>query len=116
MVEVRAGIMKTKVPLSGLRAPDKMGKKRPNSASRCVPIPPCSWTMTGKASMELNLLGYTVEEALAETDKFIDGAVLRGQNTVYIIHGKGTGALRTAIQKHLRTPQKRQELPPGPLR
>ena len=53
--------------------------------------------------MELNLLGYTVEEALAETDKFIDGAVLRGQNTVYIIHGKGTGALRTAIQKHLRT-------------
>ena len=44
-----------------------------------------------------------VEEALAETDKFIDGAVLRGQQTVYIIHGKGTGALRAAIQKHLRT-------------
>ena len=101
LVEVRAGILKTKVPLSGLRAPDKM-QKAPKRQ------PPRGQTRLQldhdrKASMELNLLGYTVEEALAETDKFIDGAVLRGQQTVYIIHGKGTGALRAAIQKHLRT-------------
>ena len=102
MVEVRAGIMKTKVPLSGLRAPDKMEKtpkqRQPVRAHTTVQL-----DHDRKASMELNLLGYTVEEALAETDKFIDNAVLRGQNTVYIIHGKGTGALRAAIQKHLRT-------------
>ena len=101
LVEVRAGILKTKVPLSGLRAPDKM-QKAPKRQ------PPRGQTRLQldhdrKASMELNLLGYTVEEALAETDKFIDSAVLRGQQTVYIIHGKGTGALRAAIQKHLRT-------------
>ena len=101
LVEVRAGILKTKVPLSGLRAPDKM-QKAPKRQ------PPRGQTRLHldhdrKASMELNLLGYTVEEALAETDKFIDSAVLRGQQTVYIIHGKGTGALRAAIQKHLRT-------------
>ena len=56
-----------------------------------------------KSSMELNLLGYTVEEALAEVDRFLDHAMLSNQNTVYIIHGNGTGALRNAIQKHLRT-------------
>jgi Mismatch repair ATPase (MutS family) len=58
-----------------------------------------------KSSMELNLLGYTVEEALAEVDRFLDHAMLSNQNTVYIIHGNGTGALRNAIQKHLRTPK-----------
>ena len=56
-----------------------------------------------KTSMELNLLGYTVEEALGEVDKFLDSGMLRGQQTLYIIHGNGTGALRSAIQKHLRT-------------
>ena len=102
MVEVRAGILKTKVPLSGLRAPDKMERapkqRQPARAHTTVQL-----DHDRKASMELNLLGYTVEEALAECDKFIDNAVLRGQNTVSIIHGKGTGALRAAIQKHLRT-------------
>ena len=44
-----------------------------------------------------------MEEALGEVDKVIDNAVLRNQQTIYIIHGIGTGALRTAIQKHLRT-------------
>ena len=56
-----------------------------------------------KASMEINLLGYTVDEALNEVDKFLDSGMLRGQSTLYIIHGNGTGALRNAIQKHLRT-------------
>ena len=51
-----------------------------------------------KSSMELNLLGYTVEEALAEVDRFLDHAMLSNQNTVYIIHGNGTGALRNAIK------------------
>ncbi|MEG0110743.1 MAG: Smr/MutS family protein, partial [Oscillospiraceae bacterium] len=37
-----------------------------------------------------------------ETDNFIDSGILNGQNTLYIIHGKGTGALRKAIHAHLR--------------
>ena len=103
MVEVRAGILKTKVPLSGLKAPDKMEKpkkkyqpqpaKRGNSVQR----------VERKASMELNLLGMTVGEALLEVDQFIDHAVMNGQTLIYIIHGKGTGALRSAVQQHLRT-------------
>ena len=101
LVEVRAGIMKTKVPLSGLRAPDKMEKRpkqEPRRASTRVQL-----DKNRKTSMELNLLGYTVDEALAEVDKFLDSGMLRGQQTLYIIHGNGTGALRSAIQKHLRT-------------
>ncbi len=101
MVEVRAGIMKTKVPLAGLRAPDKMEKRprqEPRRANTRVQL-----DKGRKTSMELNLLGYTVEEALGEVDKFLDSGMLRGQQTLYIIHGNGTGALRSAIQKHLRT-------------
>lgn len=101
LVEVRAGILKTKVPLSGLKAPDKMQKKprqqQPRTHTRV------QLDHDRKASLELNLLGYTVEEALGEVDRFLDGAVMRGQHTVYIIHGLGTGALRAGIQKHLRT-------------
>ncbi len=101
MVEVRAGILKTKVPLTGLCAPDKMDKRTQKQE------PPRTRTRVElnhdrKSSMELNLLGYTVEEALAEVDRFLDHAMLSNQNTVYIIHGNGTGALRTAIHKHLR--------------
>ncbi|HIZ62307.1 MAG TPA: endonuclease MutS2 [Candidatus Gemmiger avistercoris] len=101
MVEVRAGIMKTKVPLADLRAPDKMEKRprqEPRRANTRVQL-----DKGRKTSMELNLLGYTVEEALGEVDKFLDSSMLRGQQTLYIIHGNGTGALRSAIQKHLRT-------------
>ena len=54
------------------------------------------------AKMECNLLGLTVDEALPEVDSFIDRAILNGQTVVYLIHGNGTGALRTAIHKHLR--------------
>ena len=50
----------------------------------------------------LKKLGLTVDEALPEVDSFIDRAILNGQTVVYLIHGNGTGALRTAIHKHLR--------------
>lgn len=53
------------------------------------------------ASSELDLRGYRVEEALMEVDKFLDAALLSGLNEVYIIHGKGTGALMKAIHEFL---------------
>ena len=111
MVEVRAGIMKAKVPLASLCAPDKMDKRparEPRRSSTRVQL-----DKSRKASMEINLLGYTVDEALAEVDKFLDSGMLRGQQTLYIIHGNGTGALRTAIQKHLRTHKAVKSFRPG---
>ena len=54
-----------------------------------------------------------MDEALNEVDKFLDSGMLRGQTTLYIIHGNGTGALRTAIQKHLRTHKAVKSFRPG---
>ena len=53
-------------------------------------------------SAELNLIGHRVDEALDESDKFLDRALLEGRQAVRIIHGFGTGALRKAIRDHLR--------------
>ena len=105
MVEVRAGIIKTKVPLKGLRTPDKM-KKAPTAPKRSAAKREGGHTTLDRvqrtASMEADLRGLTVEEALMETDQYIDHAVLSGQSEIWLIHGKGTGALRSAIQQHLK--------------
>ncbi len=53
-------------------------------------------------SPEINLLGKTVDEALSALDKYLDDAYLAHLPSVRIVHGKGTGALRQAVQKHLR--------------
>ncbi len=53
-------------------------------------------------SPEINLLGKTVDEAMSVLDKYLDDAYLAHLTTVRIVHGKGTGALRTAVQNHLR--------------
>ncbi len=53
-------------------------------------------------SPEINLLGKTVDEALAELDKYLDDAYLSHLSSVRIVHGKGTGALRKAVHGHLK--------------
>ncbi len=53
-------------------------------------------------SPEINLLGKTVDEALAELDKYLDDAYLSHLSPVRIVHGKGTGALRSAIHNYLK--------------
>lgn len=54
-------------------------------------------------SMELNLLGYRVDEALAMVDKYLDNALYAKVYDVRIVHGVGTGALRKAVQSYLKT-------------
>ena len=103
LVEIRAGIIKTKVPLSKLAAPQKQKpvpqkKYQPRSNSSGGNLD----RVTRSASMEINLLGLIVEEAIHEAYKFIDNGVMSGQSTLYLIHGKGTGALRKALHEHLR--------------
>ena len=55
-----------------------------------------------KISPEINLLGRTVDEALAELDKYLDDAYLAHLSPLRVVHGKGTGALRSAIHQYLR--------------
>lgn len=53
-------------------------------------------------SPEINLLGKTVDEAIARLDKYLDDAYLAHLSSVRVVHGKGTGALRNAVQNHLK--------------
>ncbi len=60
-------------------------------------------SITASLPLELNLLGYHVDEAITALDKYLDEAVLHKVKSVRIIHGYGSGALRTAIWDHLKT-------------
>jgi DNA mismatch repair protein MutS2 len=53
-------------------------------------------------STEINLIGKTVDEAISVLDKYLDDAYLAHLPSVRIVHGKGTGALRKAVQEHLK--------------
>lgn len=57
---------------------------------------------SAKVSQEINLLGYTVDEAIAVLDKYLDDAYIAKMPMVRIVHGKGTGALRNGITAYLR--------------
>ncbi|MEG1069456.1 MAG: endonuclease MutS2 [Ruthenibacterium sp.] len=102
LVEVRAGMIKTKAKLSELALPSK--EKKPQKTMRTAPVSRTGLQSNSvrNASMEINLLGMNVEEALHEVDKFIDDGVLSGKTALYLIHGKGEGILRKAIHTHLR--------------
>ena len=77
---------------------------------KTISSPTLSRTGTGKIKMsksfsvstEINLLGKTVDEAISELDKYLDDAYLAHLPSVRIVHGKGTGALRNAVQNHLK--------------
>jgi len=53
-------------------------------------------------STEINLLGYTVDEAISSLDKYLDDAYIAHLPSVRVVHGKGTGALRSAVHSHLK--------------
>ena len=83
--------------MSKLRAPDAAGATKPQGASvhyESSDAPP---------PVEADLRGLEVVDALSAVDHALDRAVLSGLTEVRIIHGIGTGALRVAVQKHLKT-------------
>ncbi len=96
-VLVQAGIIKTRVPLSNIRLMSKRQLKKKNPGRTVTKS-----VSTPEASSSLDLRGQTVEEALMEVDSFLDRASRMHLSQVTIIHGKGTGALRAAVQQHLR--------------
>ena len=96
-VLVQAGIIKTRVPLGNVRLLSKRQLKKKNPTRTVTKN-----VSTPETSSSLDLRGQTVEEALMEVDNFLDRASRMHLSQVTIIHGKGTGALRTAVQQHLR--------------
>lgn len=97
-VLVQAGIIQTRVPLSNLRLVQEKQKQAPHRGV----IRSVTGRAQARATTELDLRGQMVEEALMNVDRFIDSALLSGIGQLTIIHGKGTGALRTAVQQHLK--------------
>ena len=100
-VTVQMGILRSQVNISNLEIIEEP-----------VPYAAKKFSRTSKSSMkmgkslsvspEINLLGKTVDEAVAELDKYLDDALLSHLNTVRVVHGKGTGALRKGIHEYLR--------------
>ncbi len=100
-VEVRMGAMRAKYPLAELGYVPKKQNKDAKTRGKTA-VSRSGATGGRSARSELNLIGKTVDEALLEVDQFIDEGVMAGFETIYLIHGRGTGALRAAIQQHMR--------------
>ena len=100
-VFVQMGIMKMKIQVSRLRLLDK-SRQNPQTAKKKSPKRgQVSAKVERKGSMELDIRGMACDEGVMEVERFIDGAVLSNVGTVTIIHGKGTGVLRKAVQQRL---------------
>lgn len=100
-LDVQMGILRSKVNISDLEIIEEKPNYLQKSAKR---------TGKGKIKMnksltvatEINLLGKTVDEAIAELDKYLDDASLAHLTSVRIVHGKGTGALRQGVHQYLK--------------
>jgi DNA mismatch repair protein MutS2 len=93
---VQIGSMKTKVKVEQLELlePEKLPTRTVVSRKNIEPK---------RVSMEIDLRGSNIEEGTNALDKYIDDAIMAGLSMIHVIHGKGTGALRTGIQEYLKT-------------
>ncbi len=95
---VQLGILKMKVPVKDLELLKSAPvKQKPVQATSSI-----KRTRDENARMELDLRGKNIEESIIEVDRFLDESFLASFPQVYLIHGKGTGALRTGVQDYLR--------------
>ncbi len=94
-VQVQAGVMKMRLPLEQLK-PAAQPKAKKQTVVR-------STTQAGERSvkMECDVRGMALDEAMAAVDNYLDNATLAGLHEVFIIHGKGTGVLRTGLRTYL---------------
>jgi DNA mismatch repair protein MutS2 len=102
MVSLMVGSMRLTVHISDLRLPGQAGVP---PAGPGAPGPAAGAGVTLEKALEVSpevhLRGLTVEEALARLDKYLDDAALAGLESVRVVHGRGTGALRQAVRNHL---------------
>lgn len=95
---VQLGIMKMKVNLADL---EKTGSPAPKKAVQQTAAT-VKRSRDDHVRTELDMRGLNLEEALIEADRFLDESFLSNLGQVYLIHGKGTGVLRTGMQDYLR--------------
>lgn len=100
-VFVQTGIMKTKVNISKLRLVE--AQKPMQNKSKGVSKKGIQSKVTRKVELELDIRGQAADEGVFEVQRFIDSAVISGVKMVTVIHGKGTGILRNAVHKELKS-------------
>lgn len=101
---VQMGILRSQVNISDLELIKEesvsgpgLDNRRKGSGSSGIKI-----AKSASVSTEINLLGMTVDEAISHLDKYLDDAYIAHLPQVRVVHGKGTGALRAGIHKHLK--------------
>ncbi len=100
LITVQAGIIKTRVPIDNIRLLSE--KKSQNKSHISGVVKASKRNKLIPVTREIDVRGKTALEATLELDKFIDNAVLSKVNTLTIIHGKGSGVLRSEIAKYLK--------------
>ena len=101
-LQLQAGILKISAKQSEVRVVDAPKHNAQKQMRRMVRRVQSQMRASG-ARPELDIRGMTGDEGVAMVDRFLDDAVMAHLTTVTIIHGKGTGALRQAVQQHLKT-------------
>ena len=99
---VQMGILRSQVNIKDLERIDEPDITGPGVSKGAGGSGKIKMAKSASVSMELNLLGKTVDEAVAELDKYLDDAYLAHMPSVRIVHGKGTGALRKGVHNYLR--------------
>lgn len=99
---VQCGIIRTRTNVSDLVYAEEKSVTAPSPLKGAAGSGKIKMSKTMSISTEINLLGKTVDEALSELDKYLDDAYLAHLPSVRVVHGKGTGALRSAVHGHLK--------------
>ncbi len=99
---VQMGILRSQVNIKDLELLDEPDITGPGVSKSGGGSGKIKMSKSASVGMELNLLGKTVDEAIAELDKYLDDAYLAHMPSVRIVHGKGTGALRKGVHNYLR--------------
>lgn len=102
-VQVQVGMLKMKVDIKYLQ--ELVGKSKSSAT-----VNSSKYNYTGRSSLksqsvssEINLIGFTVDEAIPIIDKYLDDCYIAKLSPIRIVHGKGTGALRNGIHRYLKT-------------
>ena len=136
-VEVRVGAMRAILPIQDVLLDTHRNARRAGLGSKPAPVEstfPGSTTTAPAAPGDVQLVdgvpaggkanartvdstvdvrGNRVDEAVDQVDRFVDESLLAGRETIFVVHGHGTGALRTAIRSHLKTHKGIDKLRPG---
>ena len=94
-VLVQAGVMKLSIPLGDIRPVEQKKKQQPTGAKVTL-------AQDRGSALSIDLRGNMVDDACMELDRFIDNALITGVHEFYVVHGKGTGALRSGVQQYLK--------------